>query len=103
MANTVNVDLKQKIYKILIALLKNILAFAVGGILGLFTVVLFAKPLLEHIATKDVGLGIIALAPVVLLISAFIFAAIGGITAVIAYNVIKFIKYKKEQRKTSIK
>lgn len=90
--------MQPKLYKILITLLKNILVFAAGGVLGLVAVVLFAKPLLERVLTKDVGLGIIALAPVMLLLYAIVFATIGGIIAVILYNVIRFIRRKKGYR-----
>ncbi|MBI5045858.1 MAG: hypothetical protein HZC14_02575 [Candidatus Niyogibacteria bacterium] len=94
-------NLKQKLYKIFAVLFKNLLAFVAGGVLGLFAVALFAKPLLERVATKDVGLGIIALAPAILIIYAVIFASIGGIITVVIYNLIKFIKRKRTKNAAS--
>lgn len=87
--------MKQQIYKLSRAIFKNILAFAVGGILGIATTLLFAKQLLESAINKDVGLGIIALAPVLLIIYAIIFGAIGGIIGIIIYNLNKFFKRRK--------
>ena len=62
--------MKQKIYKIFLAVIKNLLAFLAGGILGVLAVLLLAKPLVESAITKDIGLGVIALAPAILVIYA---------------------------------
>lgn len=86
--------MRQQIYKLSHAILKNILAFIVGGVLGIAATLLFAKQLLESAINKDVGLGVIALAPVLLIIYAVIFGAIGGIIGIVVYN-LKFLKHKK--------
>lgn len=85
----------QKIYKTLFVILKNILAFIAGGIAGMAITLLFARPLLESAIKKDVGLGIIALAPVVLIIYSIIFGIIGGISGIIVYNLFKKIFKQK--------
>lgn len=90
--------MKQKLYKILVTLFKNLLAFAIGGVLGLIAVALSTKPLLERVATKDVGLGIIALAPALLAIYAIAFATIGGVIAVIVFNIIRLIRRKRRNK-----
>lgn len=87
--------MRQQIYKLSRAILKNLLAFAVGGILGVATSLLFARQLLESAINKNVGLGIIALAPVLLIIYAVIFGTIGGIIGIVIYNLNKLIKSKK--------
>ena len=70
----------------LMMVLKNLLAFIAGAVVGVLGVLVFARQLLEHAITKDVGLGIIAVAPAVLIIYATLFGAAGGLLGIIAYN-----------------
>ena len=81
--------MKQKIYKIFLAVIKNLLAFLAGGILGVLAVLLLAKPLVESAITKDIGLGVIALAPAILVIYAIGFGTAGGVLGVVGYNVFR--------------
>ncbi|MFH1193551.1 MAG: hypothetical protein V1661_00990 [bacterium] len=75
--------------KILKIILKNFLVFAGGGVFGAVLSIVLMKYLLAISITKDVGLGIIALAPVMIIFWAFIFGIGGGLMAIIIYNVIK--------------
>lgn len=86
-------------YKIFLNLLKNILVFLVCGVLGAISTLFFAKPLLENLVKKDVGLGIIVLGPVLIIIYSIIFGLGSGITGIIIYNVIKFFRRKKNKIK----
>ena len=86
--------MKQKFYKILTIFIKNILSFLIGGSLGILFTIIFAEPFLKFAINKDVGLGIIALAPVVLLFYLLFFTVLGGILGVFAYNIIKNFKQK---------
>jgi len=79
----------QKIHKLLLIILKNFLGFLAGGLLGVIATLLAAKPLLESVIHKDIGLGIIAVAPVVILIYLIIFGTAGGILGIIVYNLIR--------------
>ncbi|MDO8443080.1 MAG: hypothetical protein Q7S81_02390 [bacterium] len=87
--------MKQKLYKILSVLLKNLLIFLIGGLLAIAATLLCAEPLLKAAIKQDVGLGIIAVAPVLIVIYGIIFGIAGGIISVITYNLIKFIKQRK--------
>ncbi len=75
-------------------LFRNIMAFLAGGLLGIFTVVVFAEPLLKYAINKDVGLGIIALAPIIIIMYSLIFGTIGGILGIIIYNLFRTHKQK---------
>lgn len=90
--------MKQKIFRIIKAVFKNLLVFIGGAFLGLVTTLLFAKQLLQSLADKDIGLAVIAVAPIVLMMYAIMFGVAGGTLAVIIYNVRKFIKRKREKR-----
>lgn len=83
-------------------LLKNFLAFLTGGLLGIAATLLCIEPLLKATIKQDVGLGIIAVAPTFIVIYAVIFGIIGGITAVIIYNLINFIRRKKASKNNKI-
>ena len=87
--------MKQKIYKIFKIFLKNFIAFLVGGVLSVPITLLLARPLLESALNKDVGLGVIVLAPALILIYSILFGIAGGIAGIIIYNLIKFFKRKK--------
>ena len=82
--------MKQKILKIFFFIVKNLLAFLAGSVLGVLTVIIFAEPLIARAINKDIGLGIIAVAPILLAFHFIIFGTIGGIIAVILYNVARF-------------
>ena len=90
--------MKQKFFKILKIAFKNLLAFIVGVVFSVAMTLLFAKQLLEPIFEKDIGLGIIAVAPIMLFIYLIMFGIAGGTFAVIIYNVIRFIKWRREKR-----
>jgi hypothetical protein len=79
----------QKLHKLLLTILKNFLAFVAGGLLGATVTLLSAKQLLESTIHNDIGLGIIAVAPVVILIYLIIFGTAGGILGIIVYNLIR--------------
>jgi len=66
-----------------------------GAILGVLVVIIFTEPLLRHSITKDVGLGVIALAPAIIIIYLILFGLIGGILGVIIYNLIKTYKQRR--------
>lgn len=75
--------------KWLAMLLKNTLAFLAGGVSGVLVAVLFAEPLIRRSVSEDVGLGIIAVAPVVLILYSILFGAVGGVSGIIIYNIIR--------------
>ena len=79
----------QRLYAWLAVFAKNALAFIAGGSAGVFAVIVCAEPLLRYTITKDVGLGIIALAPVALLLYIVLFGFIGSVLGVLIYNVIR--------------
>lgn len=83
-----------RVYKILITILKNILAFLAGAILGVLIELFFIKFILVSTLTKDVGLGVIALSPVVIIIYSILFGGLGGILGIIVYNLIRYFKRK---------
>ncbi len=90
------IKFRQKFYKIFFAVIKNLSAFLAGSFLGILTMMLFARSLLERTITKDIGLGIIAIAPVLLLFYSIAFGVIGGVIAIIVYNLARFIKRKRK-------
>jgi hypothetical protein len=63
--------------------------FIAGGGLGAILSVILMKYLLMVSITKDAGLGIIALAPVIMIFWMIVFGMGGGLIAVIVYNIIK--------------
>ena len=76
-------------------MLKNSLAFLTGGVLSVLATLIFAKPILEFTINKDVGLGIVALAPVLIIIYSMIFGVAGGLLGIIIYNFIRYFKRKR--------
>ncbi len=89
-----------KIANILKKIGKNVLAFLTGAIIGLIVNITLVFPsAVQKIASeKDVGLGIIALAPVLFIIYGIISILIGGFLAIVIYNIIKRKKIKKYER-----
>ena len=87
--------MKYKVSKVFFTIFKNLLAFLAGGILSVLTTLLFAKPILEFAVKKDVGLSIVALAPVLILIYSILFGIVGGLLGIVIYNLIKFFKRRK--------
>ena len=85
---------KQKIYKIFLVLIKNILAFFVGAIFTVLIIIIFAEPILKHSINEDVGLGIIAVAPAVIIIYSVFFGTGGGILGIAIFNLIRIKKRK---------
>ena len=57
--------------------------------MGILIEILLAKPLLEHSITADIGLGVIAVAPAILVIYFILFALGGGVAGVVVYNLIR--------------
>jgi len=92
--------MKEKLLKFFKALLKNILVFIFGAVLGMATTLIFIKQLLEPLADKDIGLGIIAVAPIMIFFYLIMFGLTGGTIALIYYNVRKYIKKKRKKLKT---
>lgn len=86
-----------KIAKILKAIGKNALTFLVGAVIGLIIniTVIFPSAIQKVASEKDVGLGIIALAPVLFIIYGIISIVIGGFLAIVIYNIIKRGKKNK--------
>jgi RimJ/RimL family protein N-acetyltransferase len=89
--------------KIIFMVLKNLAAFLGGGVLGILLLVIFIKPILELTIRKDVGLGIIAVAPAIILIYGILFAIGGGVLGIIVYNFVKFILNRKKVSESLIK
>jgi len=86
-----------KIAKILKAIGKNALAFLTGAIIGLIinAVFIFPSAVQKVASEKDIGLGIIALAPALFIIYGIISIIIGGFLAIVIYNIIKRRKKNK--------
>ena len=85
---------KQKKKNLFLIILKNIASFLFGAIAGeLVLLVFFLRLILEKVAEKA-GLGIIALAPILLIFYGFLFGLIGGILGIIVYNVYKKLRKK---------
>ena len=80
-----------KIAKIFKTIWKNICIFLVGAVIGLIIniTVVFPSAIQKVAMEKDVGLGIIALAPVLFIIYGIISIVIGGFFAILIYNIIK--------------
>ncbi|MFC1732901.1 hypothetical protein ACFL6I_21585 [candidate division KSB1 bacterium] len=91
--------MKNKIFKIIKSLLRNLLAFIVGALIGGVTTLLFARKLLESLSEKDIGLGVIAVAPIMILMYLIMFGTLGGVLAVIIYNIRRYIKKKREKNR----
>jgi len=89
--------------KIFLTILKNIGAFLIGGVLGILSLIIFISPILEWTIKKDIGLGIIAVAPAIILIYVIIFGIGGGILGVGIYNFAKLIFKLKHHKGTPIK
>lgn len=87
--------MKQKIYKIFLALIKNVLAFFMGAALTILIIIIFAEPILKHSINKDVGSGVIVLAPAILIIYSVFWGIGGGILGIAIYNLIRIIKNKR--------
>ena len=83
---------KQKKKNLFLIILKNIASFLLGLIAGeLILIVFFLRLILEKVAEKA-GLGIIALAPILLIFYGFLFGLIGGILGIVIYNIYKKLK-----------
>jgi hypothetical protein len=89
---------RQQLYYIFIWLLKNLLIFMVGAALGIFVVFINADSLLKAAIPKDIGLGVIAVAPILILFYAMFFGTIGGVIAILLYYVIKFLRGRRAAR-----
>lgn len=85
---------KRKIYNVVLAIVKFFLAFIGGGVLGLIALVVFAEPILKFTIKKDIGLGVIAAAPAVLVIYAVVLGVAGGVLGIVVYNVIRWYRRK---------
>ena len=83
---------KQKKKNLFLIILKNIASFLLGLIAGeLILIVFFLRLILEKVAEKA-GLGIIALAPILLIFYGFLFGLIGVILGIVIYNIYKKLK-----------
>lgn len=89
--------MKCKIHIIVLTVIKNLLAFLAGGVLGALAIFIFAEPILKFAIKKDVGLGIIAVAPAVLIIYAIVFTVTGGVICIIVYNVLKLLRLRRKE------
>ncbi|MFC1686901.1 hypothetical protein ACFL0E_00915 [Nanoarchaeota archaeon] len=79
--------------KVIKVILKNFLVFTLGGFVGLIIGVILAMIWMKT-AGPSVGLGIIALAPFMLVLFSLMGFVIGGVLGLIIYNIIK-IKRRK--------
>lgn len=86
---------REKIYFIFIRLIKNLAVFLIGAALGVLATFMYAEPLLKSAIPKDVGLGVIALAPLLILFYAMFFGAIGGTIAIVLYYAIKIVRSRR--------
>ena len=85
----------KNIRKILKGIFKSLGAFILGGTAGVIILfIFFLKKYLERVAT-DVGLGIIALAPVLVIIYSVTYFVIGGFSGLILYWAYRLWKSKK--------
>tara|TARA_Y100000034_G_C6795683_1_gene356606 strand:- start:591 stop:887 length:297 start_codon:yes stop_codon:yes gene_type:complete len=92
-----------KFLQILLTILKNFLAFIIGGIITAALLLLFfIKIYLPSVAPK-VGLGILALIPAVVALSVSYGLLIGGILGIIIYQVWRRRKLKKSKKTKSKK
>lgn len=83
------------IAKLLKSIVKNLFTFLVGAIIGIIIIILFVLPAALEKAGDKVGLGIIALAPALLIIYGALGIIIGGFSAIIIYNIVKFVLKRK--------
>ena len=85
------------IYRISLGVLKNLAVFLSGAVLGVLIIAFWpGKPPLALLGNKDIGLGIIALIPVLFIY--FVVAGLaGGVLGVIIYNLVKFFRREKSQ------
>jgi len=87
--------LKQKLYTLCSGFVKNIAVFFVGGALGIVFAILFLEPLLGHSISNDMGFGVIAVIPIMIIFYSFLFGIIGGILGVIVYHIVRACRRKK--------
>ncbi len=80
-----------KIAKILKTIGKNAISFLAGAVIGLIVniTLVFPSAIQKVASEKDVGLGIIALAPVLFIIYGIISIVIGGFLAIVIYNIVR--------------
>lgn len=78
-------------------ILKNILALLTGMLFGVAVLFIFLKPMLYYAMPKNAGLGVIALAPALMIIYGILLAGGGGILGLITYNLIVFLKKRKKR------
>ncbi len=90
-----------QMHKIILGIVKNLFAFIGGGIAGLLATLIFAEPILKFAIKKDVGLGIIAVAPAVLVIYAIVLAVVGGVLGIIVYNVVRWLRRKHSKSRAT--
>ncbi len=72
---------------------KNAFFFLIGGIIGIIAGFLYVTVIWAPMSAPDIGLGIIGFIPVMLVIFCAIGFFLGGIVALITYNI--FRKKKK--------
>jgi len=87
---------KAKIFK---TIWKNVRIFLIGAVIGLIinTVVVFPSAIQKVASEKDVGLGIIALAPALFIIYGIISIVIGGFLAIVMYNIVRHLLRKRNR------
>ena len=83
-----------KIKQIFSFLWKNILVFIVGGVIGIAVSMFYLFQFWFPANGGKVGLGIIAIIPIMLILFAIMGLVIGGIFGIIIYQIIRFIKKK---------
>jgi len=71
---------------------KNILAFLLGGVAGVVVSAIYVLKLWLPSSAPDIGLGVIALIPAVLIIYGFFGFFVGGIFGIATYQVARRIK-----------
>lgn len=82
----------RKISRILIVILKNLAIFLFSGLLTVLLIFLFSKKnIIDLVSNPDLGLGIIAIIPV-LIIYFIIFGIAGGLLGVIIYHLFNFFR-----------
>lgn len=75
-------------------ILKGLAVFIASGLIGIVALFIFSlKSNLEN-AAKDVGLGIIALAPALVIIYSIVYFLAGGFLGLSAYLIYKYWKHK---------
>ncbi|MBI5742398.1 MAG: hypothetical protein HZA25_00985 [Candidatus Niyogibacteria bacterium] len=78
--------------------LKNLLVFLIGDAIGMLATIVFAEPLLNSVLTKNMGLGVIVLAPFFLIFYSIIFGGLSGVIAVAIYNAVKIFKKNRASK-----